>query len=75
MHKKAEPMYTALQLRHYSNSSIIIPLVSIPIGGSLLSMLTTLDTLINMKEATNQLKWVVNQGVIATHGHQSSSSG
>ena len=30
-HKKAEPMYTALQLRHYSNSSIIIPLVSIPI--------------------------------------------
>ena len=38
-------------------------------------MLTTLDTLINMKEATNQLKWGVNQGVIATHGHQSSSSG
>ena len=31
-------------------------------------MLKTLNTLINMKEVTNYLKWGVNQGVIAMHG-------
>ena len=31
-------------------------------------MLKTLNTLINMKEVTNQLKWGVTQGVIAKHG-------
>ena len=39
-------------------------------GGSLLSMLKTLNTLINIKEVTNYLKWGVNQGVIATRGRR-----
>ena len=40
-------------------------------GGSLLSILKTLNTLINMKEVRNEVH--VNQGVIATHGPRLSS--
>ena len=39
-----------------------------------LSILKTLNTLINMKEVTNKLKRGVTQGVIATHGSRSSTS-
>ena len=55
----------------YLASLLPPPLQHTP-GGSLLSMLKTLNTLINMKEVTNYLKWGVNQGVIAMHGPLSS---